>query len=80
MQKIIKKTLDLFARTGIFFVWLITNRCNVDRIQKNMKTLSFDFRSGADMATFVDLLLALQTKGVKYELTQDNKWVMVHIG
>jgi hypothetical protein len=45
-----------------------------------MKTLSFDFRSGADMATFVDLLLALQSKGVEYELTQDNKWVMVHIG
>jgi|TARA_B110000503_G_C6796546_1_gene269357 hypothetical protein len=45
-----------------------------------MKTLSFDFRSGADMAMFVDLLLALQTKGVKYELTQDSKWVMVHIG
>ena len=44
-----------------------------------MKTLSFDFRSGADMATFVDLLLELQTKGVKYELTQDSKWVMVHI-
>ena len=26
MQKIIKKTLDLFTRTDIFFVWLITNR------------------------------------------------------
>jgi hypothetical protein len=25
-------------------------------------------------------LLALQTKGVKYELTQDSQWVMVHIG
>jgi len=45
-----------------------------------MKTLSFDFRSGAEMVTFVDLLLALQTKGVKYELTQDSQWVMVHIG
>jgi len=44
-----------------------------------MKTLSFDFRRGADIVTFVDLLMELQAKGVKYELTQDEKWVMVHI-
>jgi len=45
-----------------------------------MKTLSFDITRKSEMAIFLDLLLMLEEKGVKYSLTQDRNWAMVNIG